>query len=261
MEIKLLNGEKWDSKDLLSKMDDDSFYYGYLNGEKALSSSSIKKLLESPKAFNKSLRVPATGQALRDGRLVHLSVLEPHKLDELIVVDGTKAKKEFKDKTLEFGDHLVYTQSELNNAYWVAEAVKNNRDASFLLADCDYELSGIDVIGDIPFRAKADAITKDRNVIIDLKTTSGGVSEFKWSAKKYKYGLQAWLYKEIFGADEFIFLVVDKLTKDIGIFECSDSFLSQGQDDVARGIEIYKEYIANPKSKQLIDNYVVRGIL
>ena len=99
MEIKLLNGENWDSKDLLSTMDDDSFYYGYLNGEKALSSSSIKKLIESPKAFNKSLRVPATGQALRDGRLVHLSVLEPHKLDELIIVDCTKEKQVFKETT------------------------------------------------------------------------------------------------------------------------------------------------------------------
>ena len=36
--ITLLNGEKWDEKELLSKMDDDSFYYGHL-GKHALSTT------------------------------------------------------------------------------------------------------------------------------------------------------------------------------------------------------------------------------
>ena len=73
-------------------MDDDSFYYGHL-GQHALSSSSLKKLLQSPKAYQKSLRFSDTGQALRDGRLIHLNILEPHKINDLIVINGTKAKK------------------------------------------------------------------------------------------------------------------------------------------------------------------------
>ena len=46
--IKLLNGEEFKVKDILTKMDDDSFYYGYL-GKHALSSSMCKSLLDSHK--------------------------------------------------------------------------------------------------------------------------------------------------------------------------------------------------------------------
>ena len=104
-------------------------------------------------------------------------------------------------------------------------------------------------------------ITKSRNTIIDLKTTSGGVEEFKWSAKKYNYALQAALYLYIFGADEFLFMVVDKNTKDIGIFDCSDLFLEQGWNDVETAIANYKQYFQVPNSEDLVKNYVVRGTL
>ena len=48
--IKLLNGEEFEKKDILEKMMDDSFYYGYL-GKNALSSSMCKSLIESPEAY------------------------------------------------------------------------------------------------------------------------------------------------------------------------------------------------------------------
>ena len=258
--ITLLNGEEWQENDILQKMEDDSFYYGHL-GQHALSSSSLKKLLQSPKAYQASLRASDSSQALRDGRLVHLAVLEKHKLNDLVIINGTKAKKEFKDAVAEHGDHLVYTESEMNNAYWVADAVHNNADASFLIGDCDYEVPGVDMIEGIAFRAKADAITKGRDTIIDLKTTSGGMEDFKWSAKKYNYGLQAALYMTIFNVPNFIFLVVDKFSKDIGIFECSNEFLEKGYDDIHRGIEIYKEFFMSDNSEELINNNVYRGIL
>lgn len=258
--IRLLNGEEWEENELLKRMDDDSFYYGHL-GQHALSSSSLKKLLQSPKAYQASLRASDSSQALRDGRLVHLAVLEKHKLDDLVIINGTKAKKEFKDAVAEYGDHMVYTESEMTNAYWIADAVHSNSEAAYLLQDCNYEQAGVGVIDDLPFRAKADSITKDGSVIIDLKTTSGGVADFKWSAKKYNYGLQAALYLHIFGATEFIFVVVDKFTKDIGIFDCSELFLEQGWNDIYSGIAIYKDYFLKENNEELIKNYVIRGTL
>lgn len=52
--IQLLNKELWEEEAILKKMYDDSFYYGHL-GKHALSSSSAKKLIDSPKAYQKSL--------------------------------------------------------------------------------------------------------------------------------------------------------------------------------------------------------------
>jgi hypothetical protein len=65
--IKLLNNEVFNKQDILSKMMDDEFYYGYL-GVNALSSSASKKLLDSPYAYYRSLTEKQTNvQALRDG--------------------------------------------------------------------------------------------------------------------------------------------------------------------------------------------------
>lgn len=258
-DIKLLNGQTWDSRELLKQMDDDSFYYGYL-GRCALSSSSVKKLLQSPKSYWLSLKFSESHQAFRDGRLIHLFALEPHKVDELIITEGTKARKEFKDAVKEHGDQMVYTESEVKQAKRVAEAMENNREVKMLLSDMEYEVPGIGVIDDIPFRAKADAISKDRKLIVDLKTTND-IYSFPWSARKYKYALQAELYRRIFNADDFVFLVIDKGTLDIGIYDCSDDFFNEGYDDLLRGIYTYKEHFYNENFEELLNDYVIRGIL
>jgi len=258
--ITLLNGEQWQEADILKRMEDDSFYYGHL-GKHALSSSALKKLLESPNAYKASLRKSDTGQALRDGRLIHMCLLEPHRIKELTVTEGTKARKDFKDATEELGEHMVYTQSEFNSAYWVADAISQNNEASFLLEGCDMEKAGVAEIDGIPFRAKADAISVDGQMIIDLKTTSKPVKDFYHSAKYFHYNLQAALYMHIFGASEFTFLVINKDTKDIGIFECSNEFLESGWILVEQGINIYKEFFMSDNSDELIKNNVVRGVL
>ena len=259
--ITLLNGEEWQEADILKRMEDDSFYYGHL-GQHALSSSSLKKILQSPKSYQKSLRFSDTGQALRDGRLVHMSILEPHKIKDLIVINGTKAKKEFKDAVEEHGEHMVYTESEMQSAYWVADALNSNAEAKFLIDDCDYEIPGVGMLDGLAFRAKADALSKDGRRIIDIKTTSSDISDFHWSAKKYQYDLQAALYLELFeSAVEFIFLVINKDTKDIGIFECSEQFIQNGRNAVEHGISTYKYYFMQDNSDELIKNHVIRGIL
>lgn len=257
--ITLLNGEQWEEADILAKMDDDAFYYGYLK-DKVLSSSSAKPLLKSPKAYLASLRQSDDSQPLRDGKLVHMHILEPHKLSELSIVSGNKTNKAYKDSVAQGID--VYTESEVNNAYWVANAVQQNRDAAYLLSDCDYEVPAVKMIDGIPFRGKADAITKDRKTIIDIKTTSSDVADFTYSAKNYNYGLQAYLYLELFGADEFIFIVVNKVSKDIGIFDCSEFFLSRGGSDLSLAIANYKEaFINSENSQDFVLNYVIRGTL
>lgn len=258
--ITLLNGEEWQEADILKRMEDDSFYYGHL-GQYALSSSSLKKLLQSPRAYQLSLRHSESSQALRDGQLVHLSILEKHKLKDLVIIEGTKARKEFKDAVAEHGEHKVFTESEINNAYWIADAVHSNQEAMYLLSDCDYEVPGIAMVEGIAHRAKADAITKDRSVIIDIKTTSSKVQNFQWAAKDFDYALQARLYLDIFKAVEFIFVVVQKDTKDIGIFHCSEEFLEYGATRIQLGIHEYKSVFLQPNAEELIKNYVIRGVL
>ena len=48
----------------------------------------------------------------------------------------------------------------------------------------------------------------DEGLIVDLKTTSD-ISSFPYSAKKYNYDSQAYIYSKIFGY-EFLFIVIYK---------------------------------------------------
>jgi len=256
--IQLLNKELWEEEAILKKMYDDSFYYGHL-GKHALSSSAAKKLIDSPKAYQKSLYSSSNSQPLRDGRLVHLAVLEPHRLEELVVIDGSKAIKAFKEATAEHGPETVYTKSEMDSAHWIAKAVKNCNEAYNLLDGCTFEAPAIKMLNGLPFRGKADAIK--RKTIIDLKTTSKGVPNFKWSAKNFSYDLQAALYLSLFDADEFIFLVVDKDTKDIGIFECSGDFIERGREKVRQAMNIYKHFYIDTDPLDSVRNHVLKDVL
>ena len=238
--IKLLNGDEFKVSDIIPKMYDDVFYYGYL-GQHALSSSSCKKLIESPKAYAASLTEGSPdSQALRDGRLTHLCVLEPHRLDEFTFVDGTKASKSFKLAAEELGKDLVYTNLELNKAQKIAEAVLANEEASALLSGCEFEIPAIGEFMGLPFRGKADA--KKGTTIIDLKTTAN-IHDFEYSAKKYSYDLQAALYLDLFDADDFIFLVVDKRTLDVGVYTITAGFIDSGLKKLQEATDAYKNYV------------------
>jgi len=238
--IKLLNGDEFKVSDIIPKMYDDVFYYGYL-GQHALSSSSCKKLIESPKAYATSLTEGSPdSQALRDGRLTHLCVLEPHRLDEFTFVDGTKASKSFKLTAEELGKDLVYTNLELNKAQKIAKAVLANEEAAALLSGCEFEIPAIGEFMGLPFRGKADA--KKGTTIIDLKTTAN-IQDFEYSAKKYSYDLQAALYLDLFNADDFIFLVVDKRTLDVGVYTITAGFIDSGLQKLQEATDVYKNYI------------------
>ena len=104
-------------------------------------------------------------------------------------------------------------------------------------------------------RGKADILKGDH--LIDLKT-SNELSTFRYSAEKYGYDLQAYIYKNLFKASKVTFLVIDKGSCDIGIFEASDEFIERGKDKFRQGIDLYKYFFVEDND---IDQYVMRGIL
>ena len=253
--IKTFDNKIWDKQELIDNMYDDTFYYGYL-GKQALSSSSLKMVLSSPKTYKYVTKYgQSETQPLRDGKLFHTMILEPHKIDELTIVDvATKAGKAYKEAKAEGLE--VYTTNEIKAAERLADAILRNDEALHYMSKAQFEIPEIAMIDGIPFRAKAD-ILKD-NQIVDLKTTTG-LNEFRYSADKYSYDLQAYLYKEMFGVDEFVFVCIDKGSLDIGIFECSDDFYQKGKDKLEQGIANYKYFFQNEAVD--LNQYVLRGIL
>ena len=107
----------------------------------------------------------------------------------------------------------------------------------------------------LPFRGKADIIQGD--TIIDYKTSSE-LKGFRYSADKYGYDLQAYLYLRLFNKKKFTFLVVDKGSTDIAIFETSEDFINKGKDKFYTAVENYKYFFEDNND---LDQYVMRGIL
>jgi len=254
MEIKLLNGDVYHKEDILSQMYNDEFYYGYL-GKNALSSSSCKKLLDSPYAYYKSLTEKQQNvQALRDGQLIHLMVLEPNKVEYLTFTEGTKASKEYKQAIKEVGYHNVFTNSEYYKAKKIAERVRNVTDVAEMLEGAKFEIPEIGYYNDLPFRGKADILKG--GVVMDLKTTSD-LKGFERSANFFSYDLQAALYLELFNAFDFEFIVVDKNTLDVGIYKCSQKFIDSGKYKLDLAVESYENYL----NTEDLENFVYRGVL
>jgi hypothetical protein len=88
------------------------------------------------------------------------------------------------------------------------------------------------------WKGKADIVNHDEKLIIDLKTTAD-ITKFKYSASKYNYDSQAYIYSKLFGY-EMLFIAIDKNTHQIGIFDCSPEFYERGKDKVQRAVQAYE---------------------
>ena len=54
------------------------------------------------------------------------------------------------------------------------------------------------MLSGLPFRAKADILNLEEGFIADIKTTTDLHSNFRFSARKYGYDMQAYIYTQIF---------------------------------------------------------------
>lgn len=259
-ELKLLDGSIVNPNEI--DLDDDNVYYGDL-GKLALSSSSCKMLLESPKKYKYVTLYGDNGDSkpLVLGRLIHLMVLEPQRIDEeCIFVDvKTRGTKAFKEAVEENAGRMVFTSVEKSQCERVADALLQSEAVLELLNKSETEIGVLKELFGLPFRGKADIMKP--NHIIDLKTTAN-LDGFKYSADKYGYDLQAYLYTQLFEVEKFTFLVVDKSTLDIGIFETSPEFIERGRRKLEASIDIYNEWFRGGDLKDVdVSNYILKGVL
>ena len=135
----------------------------------------------------------------------------------------------------------------------MAKAIRMNLDFYDMIykAGNQFEVPAIKEIGGHLWKGKADIVASD--MIIDLKTTSK-IDEFKYSARRYNYDSQAWIYSQFFGRP-MIFIVVEKNTYKTGIFHCSETFLEYGKQKVFKAIEIYEKFFVQGAPEDINQYY------
>ena len=218
---------------ILQKLRNDEDYYGKF-GNQYLSNSHVGKLLKDPlRAFEPSKPSPA----FLVGGYFHTCILEPDKLEKFKVIKSTtRNTKAYKDVA---GGELCLLQHEVDAIELMRDKVMANDNCKDLIinSQTEYEKPGIINMFGNNWKGKADIINHEEKLVIDLKTTAD-IEKFHWSAAKYNYDSQAYIYSKLFGY-EFLFIVIDKNTHQIGMFDCSPQFYEKCEDKVRKASEAY----------------------
>ena len=218
---------------ILQKLKEDEHYYGEF-GNQYLSNSNISTLLNNPL----QLGVPSKQNPnFLVGGYFHTAILEPEKLASFKIVEATSRNtKAYKEIT---EGEMCLLQSEADNTNLMVDKLMANDICADLIrgSDVEYETPNIKEIEGAMWKGKADIINHDEKLVIDLKTT-GDIDRFQWSAKKFNYDSQAYIYSQLFGY-EMLFIVIDKKTHQIGMFDCSPKFYETGKDKVKKAVEVY----------------------
>ena len=227
-------------KEILNKLKIDEHYYGSF-GKQYLSNSDISTLLNNPLQLGKPSK-PNPNFLM--GGYFHTAILEPEKLASFKIVESTSRNtKQYKEIS---GGEMCLLQSEADNINLMTDKLMANDicadliqgvHASTVGIEIEYEQPMIKEIEGVMWKGKADIINHDEKLVIDLKTT-GDIDRFQWSAKKFNYDSQAYIYRELFGY-EMLFIAIDKKTHQIGMFDCSPKFYESGKEKVIKAIEVY----------------------
>jgi hypothetical protein len=198
-------------QEALKALEDDSNYYGDF-GKKYLSNSDISTLLTNPLALGQKM---ANRPAFLVGGYFHTAILEPEKLKNFKIVEATtrntKAYKEISD------GEMCLLKHEVDQIELMTEKMLNNEVCRDLIrsGNVEYERPEITELEGQLWKGKADIVNHDEKLIIDLKTTAD-ITKFKYSASKYNYDSQAYIYSKLF------------------------EFYARGKDKVERAVQAYE---------------------
>jgi hypothetical protein len=223
------------TKEIYEKLKQDEHYYGEF-GQQFLSNSDISTLLTNPKQLHEP---KPSNPAFLVGGYFHTAILEPHKLKSYKVIE-TSSRNTKQYKEISEGE-LCLLQHEVDKIELMQDAVMRNDICRDLirpvLGGVEYEQPGVAKIFGNLWKGKADIINHQEKLVIDLKTTAD-ITKFKWSASKYNYDSQAYIYSTLFNY-EMLFMVIDKTTLQIGLFDCSPEFYKSGENKVQRASDAY----------------------
>lgn len=238
-------------KDVIEKLRDDEQYYGAF-GQQYLSNSDIGTLLKNPMYFRKPQEDNIN---FHKGRYFHQLILEPEKAAETQFIDiGSRNTKAYKEQAIYYSQDIIMLEKEGQEIRDCVSAMMGNLDffGGVRQEGNIYEQPAIKEIQGMMWKGKADIVCTDK--LIDLKTTSN-LGDFKWSARKYNYDSQCYIYEQLFGKP-LVFYVVDKTTKMLGIYHPSEDFIERGRNKVTEAIKVYKRFFGKESDFDINEYYV-----
>lgn len=258
----------------LTPINDENYY----TNNEYLSNSMLGMMKEHPD----NLRAYMSGEreendAFAVGDIFHKSILEPHKIKDVVTWDSSMFPQP--DKTLRTKENrdwlnrfkaankakgkTVLSKANYDQAIAMADRFKSIPELTSYLEGAKYELTAVKVIQGISCKSKGDIVHNDE-WLSDLKSTSdASIESFRESCEKYGYYRQAAMYCHMFGKTKFRFILVEKGSLKTAVYEVSEENLKRGWEELMELIQMYKELFLDfdPLEGNPVDNFVMRGVL
>jgi hypothetical protein len=227
-----------------------------MSGEKALSYSSLRQFLESPRHFKKHVTEPEITDAMIDGQRFHMAVLEPEKfiekhwfLDDSEKVKeigggsprATKLYKEWKAEQIEKNEGKEMISLDDFNAYMsMKEALYRNRSTKPLMESLTEREKFVQIEYEgFLINMKIDGMSD--NTMIDLKKVADAkLKRIKWDIRDKHYDMQAGLYEYATGRHKYYIPFIDKGCN-ITLIKLTPGTLSEGFGKFQMAIDKFVE--------------------
>jgi exodeoxyribonuclease VIII len=231
-----------------------------------VNSSSLRHALRSLAHYRQAVDHPKPRTAAMTlGTALHALVLMPQQFGDLIAVmppdAPTRQSKAGKDWHAEFAaaaagkDVISFADFETVNA--MAQAVAAHDIAAGLLEDCAHREASLywtDETSGLPCKARADALSDDFRVLLDLKTSADAREEqFARSAFEYGYHTQAAHYVDgvLHACDVqplYAWIVVEnEPPHGVAVYSASPSLLNIGREDCDLALSLIAEATVSGK--------------
>ncbi len=236
-----------------------------------ISASQIKDLLKNPyEFFHPTPQEPK--KAFDIGSAIHCLILEPQEFESEFAVAPkvnrrTKAgKEEWENFVSENAGKIILDSDEYDNLIELQKAVLGHKEVVNLLKNGVSEMSYFKTLPNgIKVKVRPDRYRADINTIIDVKSCNDASPDaFKRDIANFKYYIQAAHYIDTLGADNFVFLAVEKKPPYmVGLYTLTKEDLDRGRELIKKAFEIskqghkYKKPIYKAKNGDVIQTLVL----
>lgn len=251
----------------------------YHSDKTAVSSSHVRKILKSPRAFHASFvegRSKPPTESMKFGTLAHMAILEGQKFrDRYVVSPDFGDMRSSKNRAVRDGFTLeqklagkaVCSQEDFDSVVGMVEAIVEHKDAFELLKNGEAEVSGYfaDDETKIKCRIRPDFVSFNMGSLVDVKTArEGSIEKFTKSMVDLGYYFQLAMYthgamlisnKQIrYGS----FIVVEpEYPHEVDVFVMDDAWMEIGMKDYRKAMRRLKGCLETnqwPKRQQQMQN-------
>lgn len=234
----------------------------YHSDKTSVSSTGLRKILKSPKAFHsyfiEGQREEETTTAMRFGLAVHMALLEPTLFNHQFVISpefkgiGMKAKKEEWLSTLK-EDAIVLTETEYRHLQGMIESVLKHSDAYTILKNGKPEITGYyrDEATGLRCKIRPDFLHLDLMALVDVKTCQDiSMKQFSKTIWERRYDFQMAMYCEgvrlITGktVEYPLYIALEKHPPyECGVYIADAPLLEKGMKDYRRALDLLLQCI------------------